>query len=92
MIQHRFLPGGRTNVVGADYREDGGPAGPKLGGWRVARRNPVFPRGHAVRGDVRSDGPGVDLHDPGVRRRVQGRHRLGYHSDDPSRALRHVLR
>lgn len=90
--QYCFLPGGRANVIGADYRENGGPAGPKLGGWCIARRNPILPRGHAIRGNVRSDGSCVDLHDTGVRRRMQRRHRLGYHTDDPSRTLRHVLR
>jgi len=92
LLQHRFLPGGRINVISADYRENGGSVGPELGGWCIARRNSILPRGHAVRGDVRSDGLGVNLHDPSVRCRMQRRDRLGHYIDDPSRTLRHVLR
>lgn len=90
--QHRFLLGGRVDVIRADHREDGGPAGSKLGGRRVARRDSVLARGDAIRGDVRPDCARVDLHDPGVRRRVQRRHRLGYRADDTAGTLRHVLR
>lgn len=90
--QHRLFLGGRADVIRADHRADGRSAGPKLGGGRVARRDSVLPRDYAIRRHVRPDDPGVDLHDTGVRRRVQRRHRLGYHIDDTSRALRHVFR
>lgn len=90
--QHRLFLGGRADVIRADHRADGRSAGPKLGSGRVARRDSVLPRDHAIRRHVRPDDPGVDLHDTGVRRRVQRRHRLGHHIDDTSRALRHVFR
>lgn len=70
-LQDRVLPGRGADVVGADRGTHGGAAGSLVGGRRVARRDPVLARGHAVRGHVRPDGAGAHVHDPGLRRQVQ---------------------
>lgn len=69
-----------------------GLAGPLLGGWRLARRDPLLARDHPVRGDVRTDHPGADLHAGGVRRDQQRRSLLGDRADAAAGHVRHVLR
>lgn len=62
-----------------------------MGGGRVAGRNPVLARGHAVRGDVRPDGAGAHLHDPRVRRQEQREHLLRHHADAAARYVEELL-
>lgn len=54
--------------------------------------NPVLPRHHPVRGNVRPDHPGAHLHDPRLQGGVQGRHLPRDSHHHPPGSLRDVLR
>lgn len=66
-FQNRILLSRRPNIISADRGTHGRFAGQVLGGWSVSRRDPVLPRGDAVRGDVWTDCLGAHLHDIRVR-------------------------
>lgn len=90
--QYRLFLGGCTYVICSNYRENGGPTGSKLGGRCITRRDPVLPRGYAIRSDVRSDRSRIDLHDPSIWSRMQGRHWMGHYTDNTPRTMWHVFR
>lgn len=87
LFQYRLLLGRRFDLIGSDRGEDGGTPGPLLGGRCVSRGDPVLARGHPVRGDVRPDRPGTDLHDPRLRGQEQREHHLCHHADAAARSV-----
>lgn len=68
-----------------------GLVGSLLGGWRLALRDSILARDHPVRGDVRTDHSGVDLHAGGVRGYQQRRPILGHRADPVAGHVWNVL-